>query len=536
MEKLDPSVESLVRDYQSLIQSLGLDRQQLSQMLHSGNFFDLPDATACLESPESDGLEKLKALATTPSPDNASLPQKLASVLQYEILNNLICRSVALTDRGTIAADPAPSPSIAAYPPIGLAHHRRQHPVGQGFFHTGRLRLGAAEFHYVYDCGSTDSAALAREISACADEIESTRGIDVLFISHLDFDHVSGLDCLLAARSATTVVLPYLTPLERLMLAAEAADADRGDVRYLQLLSDPTRWFGDRGVEQVIYIRGDTSDEGPLPELPSDPTLPDAGTRIELRQHRYPPPPDHVRQTALGTSVSAIVLAHTVPLTLLVDGQGCLNWMFLPFVHPEVEREQRFHAEVREKFPEIHLLDDASADENNRRLLTVMQSGNLRRQLAECYAVVRKNRNLTSLSVYSGPIRLGPGFRATYQLLTGYDRWPCAADAPCGWLGTGDANLKSAGRLRAWKRHYQEVAGLSSTMAIPHHGSRHNFSEDLLDPSIATYVASAGQDSQFKHPDPEIKLMINSIDRPFLVVSEAPRSLLWELVTLQQRR
>src|SRR5579871_5967577 len=85
-----------------------------------------------------------------------------------------------------------------------LTHERVQHPVGQGFFHTAKLEVGGTHFEYVYDCGAVHNAPLTDEVRVYADR--SPDGIDVLFVSHLDKDHVSGLDNLLPLIRADTVV------------------------------------------------------------------------------------------------------------------------------------------------------------------------------------------------------------------------------------------------------------------------------------------------------------------------------------------
>ena len=89
---------------------------------------------------------------------------------------------------------------------------RTQYPIGQGSFHAGHLEWTvessprSEKFHYVYDCGTSDgSTALQNAILACRSE---TSHIDALFVSHLDADHVNGLDRLLGLISVHTVLHP----------------------------------------------------------------------------------------------------------------------------------------------------------------------------------------------------------------------------------------------------------------------------------------------------------------------------------------
>ena len=80
-----------------------------------------------------------------------------------------------------------------------------QFPVGQGGFHMGWLRehrqllridpfQGTPPFAWAYDCGSDQLSALERQIKSIAGA-----RINMLFLSHLDDDHVVGVDKLLLA-------------------------------------------------------------------------------------------------------------------------------------------------------------------------------------------------------------------------------------------------------------------------------------------------------------------------------------------------
>lgn len=96
-----------------------------------------------------------------------------------------------------------------------------QLPVGQGGFHMGWLidSYGFAcgpspssdtQFIWAYDCGSDQRSALESQIKL----FEGIR-INKLFLSHLDDDHVAGVDkLLLVTDEVEEVVLPYLNDAE----------------------------------------------------------------------------------------------------------------------------------------------------------------------------------------------------------------------------------------------------------------------------------------------------------------------------------
>ena len=83
---------------------------------------------------------------------------------------------------------------------MGLINVRKQHAVGQGFFHSADLLIdGKLRLLYVYDCG-----AVTKYESARSDRIRAYLGshgarskLDLLFISHVHADHLNGLPQLL---------------------------------------------------------------------------------------------------------------------------------------------------------------------------------------------------------------------------------------------------------------------------------------------------------------------------------------------------
>ena len=159
-----------------------------------------------------------------------------------------------------------------------LVVHRVQQPVGQGFFHTGLLKLDRYNicnsdnaFHYFYDCGSQPkySGSLNAAIDSYVKPLKPSENIDLGIISHLHQDHVNGLPKLAKSTKIKTIVLPYLDDLERLIIFAKTAsdelslDAPLIDEFYIKLINDPDEALDELGVEEVLYVRA--SEEPPKP-------------------------------------------------------------------------------------------------------------------------------------------------------------------------------------------------------------------------------------------------------------------------------
>lgn len=132
--------------------------------------------------------------------------------------------------------------------------------VGQGLFYTGQI----GDFNFVYDCGSKDRDFLERAIEEYHKEI-GTRPIDLLIISHFHDDHIVGIENLLENKTVGTVILPYLSPEERLMTYLSEDDATVASLPdwYYDFLADPVYFcleapdsFITGKVKKVIVMGG----------------------------------------------------------------------------------------------------------------------------------------------------------------------------------------------------------------------------------------------------------------------------------------
>jgi hypothetical protein len=150
------------------------------------------------------------------------------------------------------------------------------HPVGQGCFYSGRIYQSRRSFNrntmfnMVYDCGASfDKEYLYQEIDEYKEQLYYNK-LDVLFISHLDNDHVNGITRLLDGIECKEIYLPYLSPIDRLYVAIrflKGVDEDPrgGDAPdYLRFLESPDDYILDNEkfkVGKLIYINGNDENE-----------------------------------------------------------------------------------------------------------------------------------------------------------------------------------------------------------------------------------------------------------------------------------
>lgn len=144
--------------------------------------------------------------------------------------------------------------------------------AGQGLFYGGRIWQRDTDhvLKVVYDCGTSpfitgNSKSLNNEIDhfksgpryfpSCNDEIE------LLFISHLDYDHVSGLKRLLTEFKVKNIVLPYITLENRKFFLTSISDYNDPDnnltiEEYISFIESPYQFIVRNSADtKQFYIK-----------------------------------------------------------------------------------------------------------------------------------------------------------------------------------------------------------------------------------------------------------------------------------------
>lgn len=406
-------------------------------------------------------------------------------------------------------------------------HDRRQMPVGQGGFHVGALatidsqrpgivgskglsRFREADFLYVYDCGSEPKKQVVREIGRFAKE-RTRRKLDMLFLSHFDRDHICGTPDLLSKTKGfqvDTILLPFVDDAERIIAFARTAAASatgNGAISrfFREMIVDPVgtlQGFDPRQIIQVAAGDGGPPIEGSPTDPPrhDDPDSPTAwkltGSGMEAR-HRptvFSPP-----NGGAAAGRANVVVARD-PSIHIHSRSGAFEWLLKPWVKPadpaavalfcaEAERELRW---VAGSF-RIRM-----ANPDDRRY--VVTRG--RTKLARAYRTAFIDKNLTSMSLYSGPLQ--PEALHALPLDPLLQRHP---ETKIGWMGTGDAHLKTDAEIDEFERFYQDELDFVSSFAFPHHGSIKNSNPDRLVSNADHWVASADPIHDWLHPHPSLQ-------------------------------
>ena len=102
--------------------------------------------------------------------------------------------------------------------------------------------------------------------------------VDLLFVSHLHRDHVSGLPELLSRVKVHLAFLPHTSRAERLLLTLRCLSEAPTELWVAKFLYDPAGWLRTNGVDQVIEVvrgrgpapdprRSERNDDDPAPHL-----------------------------------------------------------------------------------------------------------------------------------------------------------------------------------------------------------------------------------------------------------------------------
>ena len=358
---------------------------------------------------------------------------------------------------------------------------RTFHPVGQGGFYT---ECHNDEFNIVYDCGSTPrkhSSSIVQSTFSKRDDI------DILFISHFDYDHVSSIATLKKNTGTIhAVVMPLLEPEHQaLLINLNRVLSDS----ILKLISKPESFFDSNTV--IYKVRPSNTQEAedndnPIEIMRSPPeTMPD-GSRYFFQ--RAPEP----------------ILINSGRLIKLESSNREKNsrqfWTFTPYNYQNTTRCLNLIQELKKSGFDTELLKSDSGYTINE-----IATPAKRRALRKVYNSLNGTVNENSMLVYSGPLN------SEYQLV------PCnCSGAECnsncnlkpGCIYTGDCDFNKITLNQAFERHINKVG----VVQIPHHGSKDSFDINSLDSVNSSQSlicpVSYGTTNRYKHPSRDV---INSL-------------------------
>ena len=232
---------------------------------------------------------------------------------------------------------------------------RTQYPVGQGCFHAGRVSWiredsrSPDDFHYVYDCGSSDGSTTLHD--AVVEWRRQTPRLDALFVSHLDTDHVNGIDRLLASVMVDTVYIPYVDAATHVLDIVEAEVEGALSASVIEARLAPGSWFGRRGVARIVRVRASRGggSSGRKPE-PFDDDAPDEEEASPIGLPPKAPFEAKARSQFFTGAIGQSVIETMDSGSMVIVNPGRRHlWALVPHVDPASNAKRRvFYREVRQ--------------------------------------------------------------------------------------------------------------------------------------------------------------------------------------------
>lgn len=398
----------------------------------------------------------------------------------------------------------------------------RFYPVGHGLFYAGRIVREDENLTFVYDCGSQwDNSLLDAAITRNLSFMECSQRLDYLFISHLHYDHISGIHRLIERfpRGVRALVMPYVSFAEYVAGMGMLKDSRDEDFAPILNFFEDLRSLLQEKIEYLIVVgsrendqnedRGIETRDNELRKLGFQNLQPDENLSDEFYKN-YP---------GLEASRQRI---HVVRQGSWIERRD-ISWRFQWYVHPLKEEEIQ---EFRDKIMEISEFRDYALGQDAKELLRKLFCGGGKGEksstidkLKECYkslpSVKKEGHNATSLILMHRPMRdyvveygaiqAGEILRTKRGVST-VQRIPVGRryvhpHTKNGTILFGDINLASdsfASIVRYYKPEWQHIA----IATVPHHGSIKNWNEAIFDylRGVA-WIASSRYEDRYHHPD-----------------------------------
>lgn len=356
------------------------------------------------------------------------------------------------------------------------------HPIGQGAFYSERHK----NFNIVYDCGNWKDTKLADKVVKQAfvkDEV-----IDILFISHFDYDHVNKIKTLNEHTKIKKVIMPLLHNKEKTLLINFYRALN---FPILTLIENPQEFFGQE--TQIITIEASENSENPINDS------------IE---------PINLDELETSNIPSGSILRKNFK---------SYEWIFIPYNYQYSSRNKELEDLL------INSEFDVEKLKTNPKY-TIDESISNRKKLKDIYIKVDGNINQNSMLLYSGINCLHKNceqeaFHLDYPFrhFRCYDefyhiRWhqmrKVRHRVSC--IYTGDTNLNEVNIKSIFQKFWKSVG----TIQIPHHGDIKSFDESVLYDKYYWCPISVGETNTYGHPSCTVISKVISQDSCPILVTE----------------
>lgn len=362
------------------------------------------------------------------------------------------------------------------------------HPVGQGAFYSERH----GNHNIVYDCGSMNVSKGKKVVSQSFSKEDV---IDILFISHFDYDHVSLIEHLKkSVKKIRLVVMPLLYDDEKILLCNifKALEKDA----LVTLVENPKEFFG--AETHIIRVKPSSEEINSKEETDKD----TPSSSISLNNIN--------KDLEISSGTLIAIEEHS-------------DWIFIPSNHEYKDRSKEF-------------LDNLKNDEIKKlKSSEHIFDSEFRNKIKTIYKKINGNINENTLFLYSGPTPKEksdlPYLYWTNKLFCGFSFLefcdiPFLEQNRVACLYTGDGDLNKTKVKDIYKKYWK----LIKTIQIPHHGSLYSFVENVLESSYFFCPISVGKNNSYGHPSTKVISEILSHKSYPIYVTEDVDSIFIEII------
>ena len=360
------------------------------------------------------------------------------------------------------------------------------HPIGQGGFYTETLSQGDQKVNIVYDCGGFGTNGLTSMNDYLKSYIEyinnNGQKIDAIFISHFHADHINGLQYLLDNITVDYLIIPQLTDdviFEALIYNYSLATSES----YFQI--DQLNQFLVNLYlhNEDIFTNGNTK----VIQITSRTQSLDLPEQSQNTQFEF------VIQEEYRQNNNRIVPSGTI--------FHCCEWLFIPY---NIEMNNNQIDTLKNKFTVKFGIDTSSSRFLRNLPKIVKQKG-----VDVCKEIYNEvfgtQHNGYSMTLFSGTIDLSLGDFSRHYLL--YHKYiylnilytgDFEPDKSNKSINTSEYNKK----IDALIYFYKPMWDIISFIQVPHHGSIHNYHDDLYKKKEVGFI-SVGNHNSYNHPSIE---------------------------------
>ena len=334
-------------------------------------------------------------------------------------------------------------------------------PVGQGAFYVEKFKNGKS---IIYDCGSIGNIEKINNlIEECFHKNEV---IEAIFISHLDEDHMNGVEKLLEKCKVKRICFPLITEEMKQTLKIKIMIEETIGNSYSEFVKE----FIENPEAAIKKIKKDIEIEL-IEILPSDEqdTVEENNKKID-------------REETKNKKIKRIKKNSGEDIAKEIK-EIENKWELIPYNFKQKIRIIEFEKNLEKEFEKKISLEKVEEiwkdNEDNRK------------KIKKVYGDLKGNLNTNSMTLFSG-IR-------EVQIYTQYD----SSYIKVGCLYTGDYEAKGKNKWKTLEEAYQEYWEWIGLIQVPHHGSSHNCNEALISKK-AIYFLSVGEKNSYNHPSHKV--------------------------------